>query len=358
MSKLPTLDLRQIDWPAFLSKYVPNEFLNLDAGGQLTKRRSACPVCNDGEDRFLFSNYKNTGGSWCNQCRAINPFKLLNAVRGMSKAEVMAALKGDSCMKPIMLKEKTAEQLQIEKDAEIARQKSLSHSLNLTWEKLSVKLTPDCAAGRYLKSRVPNLDFMKLGYSLRFAPKIEYREYGTNVSLGVYPALISLMKSSDCQYINLHRTYLSEAGSKANVPSVKKLKTGIRKLDGAAIRLSKRNDAIRTLAITEGIETGLAVLAAHNYSVHVWSLYSAVNLGVADIPTGRFDKVVIYADHDKCEKNFGCGTGEHYAKLLKTKLESMGMMCEITMPSNVGEDFADLYLRGEKFALANGEKYE
>ena len=126
--------------------------------------------------------------------------------------------------------------------------------------------------------------------------------------------------------------------------------SGVGKLNGASIRLNKSES--RVLAVTEGIETGLAVLAAHNYSVVVWSLVFANNLAVADIPAGRFDRVVIYADHDKLDPVHGYRKGEYSANQLLAKLMAMGIDAEIVLPPVEGVDFADMWVNGEKFKLA------
>ncbi|MDN2876106.1 toprim domain-containing protein, partial [Campylobacter jejuni] len=73
----------------------------------------------------------------------------------------------------------------------------------------------------------------------------------------------------------------------------------------------------RTLGLTEGIETGLAVATGYRYRINVWSLLNCGNLALADIPKGRFDKVIIFADHDHLDVKKEYRPGEHFALLLK-----------------------------------------
>jgi len=114
--------------------------------------------------------------------------------------------------------------------------------------------------------------------------------------------MIGRAVDSNEQPITLHRTYLTPQGTKAPVEEVKKQMKGIRKLDGAAIRVVEVPES-RTLGLTEGIETGLAVATGYRYRINVWSMLNCVNLSLADIPKGRFDKIIIFADHDKIDKN-------------------------------------------------------
>jgi putative DNA primase/helicase len=107
----------------------------------------------------------------------------------------------------------------------------------------------------------------------------------------------------------------------------------------------------RKLVITEGVETGLAVLAAHDYRVTVWSLISAVNMGMAEVPDGLFDEVVIYADHDPVDPHVGYRPGEHFAEMLKESLLARSIKCRIVMPSTEGGDFADMWCAGDSFEL-------
>jgi len=141
----------------------------------------------------------------------------------------------------------------------------------------------------------------------------------------------------------LHRTYLTSAGTKAPFEKVKKQMKGVRKLRGAAIRVCEVPES-RELAVCEGIETAWAIATAKRYKVNVWSMLNCHNIGCADIPDGRFDSVVIYADHDKLHPKHNYRPGEHYAKMLQEKLQARGIPCEIKIPTVEGTDFADIWV--------------
>ena len=96
------------------------------------------------------------------------------------------------------------------------------------------------------------------------------------------------------QGVSLHRTYLTTDGHKAAVPTVKKLMSPAMPgaTRGGAIRLYP---AGATLAVTEGIETALAVRLATG--LPVWAAICARSMEHLIVPA-EVHLVVICADHD------------------------------------------------------------
>lgn len=88
----------------------------------------------------------------------------------------------------------------------------------------------------------------------------------------------------------------------------------------------------------------MAVATGYRYRINVWSLLNCGNLALADIPKGRFDKVIIFADHDHLDVKKEYRPGEHFALLLKERLEKLGYVVEIKIPPKEGTDFADVWL--------------
>lgn len=78
--------------------------------------------------------------------------------------------------------------------------------------------------------------------------------------LGTYPAMVAPLLAPDGRMVALHRTYLYADGSKADVPTVKKLTGAAGPLAGACIPLFK--PAHGHIGIAEGIETALAAWCA------------------------------------------------------------------------------------------------
>jgi putative DNA primase/helicase len=101
----------------------------------------------------------------------------------------------------------------------------------------------------------------------------------------------------------------------------------------------------RVLGLTEGIENAVAAATAYRYNINVWSLLNCGNLELTDIPHGRFDKIIIFADHDAVDPKKGHRPGEHHAKLLKARLEAAGYEVELKIPPVEGTDFADMWIQ-------------
>jgi putative DNA primase/helicase len=127
----------------------------------------------------------------------------------------------------------------------------------------------------------------------------------------------------------LHRIYLTPAGEKANVPSPKKSMPPPTTVRGAAVRLDIPTDI---LAVTEGIETGLAVRLSAG--VPVWAGLSAVGMSSMIIPQ-HVRLVVIAADHD------ATGTGKRAADTLACRLLAESRRVKMLMPTTPGVDWAD-----------------
>jgi putative DNA primase/helicase len=127
----------------------------------------------------------------------------------------------------------------------------------------------------------------------------------------------------------LHRTYLTRDGHKAAVPAPKKMMapTVPGATNGGAIRLYAPDE---TLAVTEGIETALAVRCATG--LPVWATYSAGGMARLIVPP-EVRLVVICADHDP--------PGLKAARELARRLLTEQRRVKILTPDTPGADWAD-----------------
>lgn len=125
---------------------------------------------------------------------------------------------------------------------------------------------------------------------LLFHPDLTHWETKTG-----YPAMLGQVRDRDGAVIGLHRSYLAiedEAVTKAPLDKAKKM---LGRVAGGAVRLADLGDGDR-LALSEGIETGLAVMTACP-DLPVWATLSTSGLEQVDLPPG-VRRVLILADND------------------------------------------------------------
>ena len=137
--------------------------------------------------------------------------------------------------------------------------------------------------------------------------------------------------------VNVHRTYLTEDGRKADVDEVRKVMPGGLPA-GAAIRLAPYGSK---LGIAEGIETALAASAL--FGVPCWSAVNSTGLEKWLAPAG-VTEVVIYGDNDP---KFG---GQAAAYSLAHRLACAGLAATVHIPPTVGDDWNDVLIDARRAA--------
>lgn len=290
-------------WPGIL------QALGIDAR-HVSNKHGPCPIC-AGKDRYRFDD-KDGRGTWiCSHCGAGDGFRLLQLVYGWSFAD--AARKVDEIVGTIA-------------PGSVATPRtddSKLQALRSVWTE-SRAVTRGDPVWQYLHRRI-GLDVVPA--ALRFHPSLRYTD-ADGTDLGRFPAMLARLTYPDGTGASIHRTYLTEAGGKAAVPSPKKMMPG-RPLNTAAVRLS---EVRATLGIAEGIETALA--ASKRFGVPVWAATNATLL--ADwVPPAGVRRVLIAADHD------ASFTGQEAAYTLARRLVRDGIAVEIQMPDALGKDWAD-----------------
>lgn len=340
------IDFAKVDWgKKLVAVGIDRNCLTLNKAGP-------CPLCYDGKrggKRFRFDNKGGLGTWYCQQCGAGNGYTLIERYTGMSKVEILKFLDDGTCgissdtpIKRFTFEDTDFSPEQVRKN----RGKLVAVSAD------TLSLTGNDPVSLYLRKRVPGCDLSKISQNIRFHPGLKFfeeEEGGRLINRGTFPTMVARAVDAAGRPITLHRTFLTSKGDKAPLEDPKKQMKGIRKLDGAAIRLVEVPES-RTLGLTEGIETGLAVATGYRYRINVWSLLNCGNLALADIPEGRFDKIIIFADHDRVDvkksaalkKEYRPGT--HFAMVLKERLEKMGYEVEVKIPPVEGTDFADVWL--------------
>lgn len=275
-------------WAAIMAAFVPN-FPN-------TPNHGACPI-HGGKDGFrLFPNFETTGGSVCATCGAFpSGFKLLMHLNSWTFAEAAKAV--DSFLGS------TSNLIALPVRPNIGVQKGFNQKAAdnlkavILQSTIITNLEQDApAVARYFENRglagaiaCPPLDLL-------FNSNMAY--FQDSKVCGRFPCLLGIVRNSDNEIVSLHRTFLSEAGKKAPVPSPKKLMPPAMpgSTNGAAIRLYPASEV---LAVAEGIETAIAVHLATGWPV--WACVSAHGLASLILPP-QVRTLYIMADKDKSKR--------------------------------------------------------
>jgi phage/plasmid primase-like uncharacterized protein len=286
-----------------------------------------CPL-HDGKTNAnfrLFPDFVQTGGGFCNTCGPFgNGFALLSWLNGWGDVrvacrEVAGYLDGDTSRPdgpPIVAVERKKPEWNL--SAKALKQ------LTDVWSD-SVPL-PGTLGETYLRSRGISCDLPDAS-EVRFHPALNYWDDDQKRSLGSFPALVSLLRAPRSGApLTIHRTYLSEDGTKAEVPRPKKLMTAA--IDGAITQLGGAIELFpadgKTLAVTEGIETALAVRSAVP-DRPVWACYSASVL-TNFRPPESVDRVIVWGDLDEG------GAGQLAAAKLVLRLRKQGVRATLLLP--------------------------
>lgn len=215
------------------------------------------------------------------------------------------------------------------------------------WAKSVPISTSDEAAApivRYLKTRRIYLGktVLEIGDSLRAGPPAPFYDE-SNQFVGTFPTLTAAVRAPDDEgtLVTLHRTYLTPDGRKILAASPKRL-MGLpagRTIKGAAVRIGRPK---MVLAVAEGIETALSVVAALN--IPCWAALSANGLEAFE-PPKNVRIVLIMADLDRS------GAGLNAARSLRRRLIRRGLNALILLPPGEvpdgvkGIDWNDVWLR-------------
>jgi putative DNA primase/helicase len=315
-----------------------------------------CPI-HGGRDGFrVFRDVDETGGGVCNTCGYFaDGFSLLMWINGWGFGQTIRAVAEHLAGAPNSSVPKRASPVvgHCGSVDDITRREQL----NRTWRE-SLPLTHPAAeparlylARRGLAARAPE--------ALRFHPELGY--YADQRLVGCYPAILAQVTGQAGDAVTLHRTYFTVDGQKAPVDAPKKLMRypAAKQLTGGAIRLV---DPGSRLAVTEGIETALAVIEATG--LPAWATGNA-HLLETFVPPPGVRQVLVFADKDRSSRPHPSGHGQEAARGLVTRLWAMGIRAGAIAPGldipdgKKGVDWLDVFNRSGKAgfpALGSVEK--
>jgi putative DNA primase/helicase len=276
----------------------------------LGKNRSGCPLCG-GKDRFRFDDKDGHGSYFCNQCGSGDGFMLAQKFTGRPFA-VIADMVRNLFQEPIP-----------EGKTKLTRREDRQHTYDRIWN-AAQRPSEGGPLHAYQTNR-----FGRPWPSNAIREAIQFKHLESN---SVCAAQIARITDATGQLVNLHVTYLTKDGKKADVTPQKRVLSG--KLpEGSAIRIWP---AARIMGIAEGIETAIA--AAVLFRMPVWAAINGSLLAKWN-PPEQAEIIHIFGDNDE---NF---TGQAKAYELAHKIKLLGKHeVHVKIPPHAGWDWNDVML--------------
>ncbi|MEA2011747.1 MAG: DUF5906 domain-containing protein [Verrucomicrobiota bacterium] len=296
-----------------------------------------CPM-HGGKDGFrFFKDASLTGMAICNTCGSFSPYKLLEELNGWDFNTSLNELanfsgyqisgKGNHISKQTLNQEVIMKTVTEKPIIDIAAEKHIEFLLHS--KKPNVDVLMEYLSSRGISS-IP-------AYSARrilFDKAYKYIESGNNV-LGTFPTLFSPFEKKG-QVVNVQRLYLSEIYSKSttvDVPKkmIKSLYRGA--LNGATFSIMGDSENSSEVAITEGIETGLAVSHCLPW-LDVKATGGTNSLKTFQPPKESIKLLYVFGDNDK--------PGIEAVEKLCERLEGQDIAVHVFIPPNPYNDWLDV----------------
>ena len=273
----------------------------------LTGKHGPCPICG-GKDRFRWDDKDGTGSYYCSGCGPGDGFMLAEKVTGRTFKELFALVQDNIGTGPMPeIKPKTDDQAN-------------RMAMRAVWEATEPP-SEHSPVGLYQKNRLGRLWPSK---SLREARGLRY---GTAT---MHPAMVARISDPNDRGVNMHLTFLTEDGRKADIEPAKKVMKGTLP-DGCAIRLWP---AAEIMGIAEGIESAMS--AAILYKMPVWAAINSTMLAKW-VPPDEAKEIYIFGDNDG---NFA-GQAKSYA-LAHRLVAQFGRQVRVEIPYEPGVDWNDI----------------
>ena len=274
-----------------------------------------CPFCG-GKDRFRFDDKAGSGSFICSKCGAGDGVEFVKRILSVEFKQAAQAIEAHIGSAPVAVRPAA-------RNVELERQRMAD-----IWAAAHA-LDGDDIASRYLSGRGVKLDVWPV--SIRWAPRMAYFDDAKVKT--IHPGMLAKFAAPDGKSAILHRTFLAEPGTKADVGKVRMMMPG-RIPQGGAVRLGRPAE---TMGIGEGLETCLS--ASILFGVPVWAALTAGNL-IKWQPPDECKNVIIFGDRDE---SF---TGQMAAYSLAYRLHADGRGVEVRFPdSDDGADWNDVLPR-------------
>ncbi|WP_321935591.1 toprim domain-containing protein [Paraburkholderia sp. J8-2] len=341
------VDVTKVDWLNVAPYYLDDKDL-------LSGLWTTCPMCSGSKCFRIIWDSRKGGTAWyCakEETGGSGLVSVIHEITGKPIGEIFAELRSKNYNqgRPPLVPATPAKAYK-KKSPDEARA-----ALRRVWES-SRPITEETPAWTYLSGRIPGLRIEWLGPDLRFHPGIDF--WMDEKLQGRFPVFLQrLVAAGDLTARTLQRCFLLPNGqgkiafiNKDGEPeSAKKEMASPAGPQGGSIRLN--TCVSRRVALTEGAENGLAVVAKYENRIEVRSMLNCGNLEKADLDWSRYDEVIIYADRDSEKRRKLRGqdesvlirAGEHHAGLLAARLRAMGKTVRVIAPIKEGMDFCDVW---------------
>lgn len=320
-----------------------------------------------GDGFRLFKDVNATGNAICNTCGKFSGIELLMELRGWEFKDAVQEIalllgvepssyyyakgyaKGTApsvqpsrAVAAAERKQQFAQQQLVEQQQKQAQEAKAQQYIEQLWSQ-SVPLQPSHVAWQYLAQRG-----IAVGSEIELHSHVlPYYEDGEEV--GHFDVLLAAVRGEAGQIVNVHRTYLTEYGRKAELSANKKLCYGGQNICqvGGAIKLggAEKPTEEGIIFVSEGIETALSVTQYYKdaFGVHApcWAAMSATFLPHIQVEAG-IHTIVVFGDND------ASGTGLQAAAMLCANQEGIRQMFTY-LPKVVGQDWNDVLLEKGKF---------
>lgn len=288
-----------------LGRIEGNELRLADISGRAPKKAGSCSISLKGDRAGCWYDFStNTGGS---------PLDTLSYATGLTGRALIE--------KAVEITHAAPKQEKPNRNGSNGHDKRPFNDIEIRHLVANGRPIEGTIAEVYLKSRgleIPDCP------DLIFNPDATYWE--TRMS---YPVMIARIRGKDGSYNGcIHRTYLSDHGTKADVTKPRSL---LGEPNGGAIRLFPLLSDL--VGVAEGIETAIA--ACMLCGVPVWSVLSTSNMMNFQVPE-EVRRIIIFADAGEA--------GENAARKLASRLMPEGIEVEVRLPE-FGDDFNDDLIR-------------
>lgn len=288
----------------------------------LDGKHHACPICNDGTDRFRFDN-KDGKGTWiCTHCGAGDGFELLKLMNGWdfkaAAREVETIIDGGVRPEPQRPAMDEERQRQARRELWVASRPTTAGDI----------------VDAYLRGRGIVLDAWPALRTCLACP------VSGIVGTTAMPAMLGVISDVDGAAATMHRTYLQD-GKKASIDSPRRVMPGSIPR-GGAIRLADIVSG-KPLGIAEGIETALS--AAQFFGHPVWAAISAQMMRDW-APPPDVEAITVYGDNDADKAFAGQRAAFDLAHRLKTDKDTKHLHVTVSIPPLPGTDWNDEVMAG------------